>query len=156
MKGKQKIFQVLKFIENLQPEKETNLDQSVSQFKSFVRRRGIQVFISDFYDFEKSLKALKSLSFQNNDVFLIHVIDKWEEDPGLAGEFRLFDIELPEMENVTITRPLIRRYKKKFEEHVQLVESFCRRNEWGYLRAGTYVPYDELILSLLRRSNLVG
>ena len=156
IKGKQNIFQVFHFIEKLQPGRETRLDQALAQFLAINRRRGVQIIISDFYDFNHALQALRALSFHQNDVFLIHVVDPWEEDPDLAGEFRLYDLEGPELENITITRPIVRRYRQAFEAHAEAILTACRRNEWGYLRAVTSVTYDELILRLLRRRKLVG
>ena len=154
-RGKPAIFRTLKFIERLSPERTTDLATSLNQFMALVRRRGVQIVLSDFYAFEETVRALRALSFLKNDVFLIHVVDPWEEDPDLAGELRLRDVELDAGENLSITRPLLRRYREAFAEHVRIVERTCRQNEWGYLRADTGVPYDELILRMLRKQGLV-
>jgi len=155
-RGKQKIFQVLQFIEQLEVQRTTDLGQALNQYMALVRRRGVQIVLSDFYDFDACLKPLRALSFLGNDIFLIHVVDAWEEDPGLSGEFRLHDVELGLHENVTLTKPLLRRYQEAFAAHADRIETFCRRHEWGYLRAPTQVTYDELILRMLRKRKLVG
>jgi uncharacterized protein (DUF58 family) len=155
-RGKPAIFRVLKFIERLEPGAETRLALALQQFIALVRRRGVQIVVSDFYAFDAVVRSLRALSFLKNDIFLIHVVDPWERDPDLAGELRLCDVECGEAENLSITRPLIRRYREAFDEHVALVERTCRQNEWGYLLASTAVPYDELILRMLRKKELVG
>ena len=48
------------------------------------------------------------------------------------------------------------RYKEAFEAHAGAVESFCIRNEFGYVRARTDIPFDDLVLGILRRGGLVG
>ncbi|MHC5054885.1 MAG: DUF58 domain-containing protein [Planctomycetota bacterium] len=155
-RGRPAIFRVLKFIERLEPGKETGLAAALQQFMAMVRRRGVQIVLSDFYAFDEVVRSLRALAFHQNDVFLIHVVDPWEEDPDLAGELRLQDVELGDSENLSVTRPLVRRYREAFAEHVALVERTCRQNEWGYLLASTAVPYDELILRMLRKKELVG
>jgi uncharacterized protein (DUF58 family) len=156
VKGKKSIFQVFNFIEDLHTSPETRLDQALTQYLSLVHRKGVQIIISDFYAFDSAVKALQAVSFMQNDVFLIHVVDPWEEDPGVTGEYRLRDVERGDMENITLTRSLLKRYRRAFEGHAAAIESASRRHEWGYLRARTSVGYDDLILRLLRRRKLVG
>lgn len=155
-RGRGAIFRVLEFIERLEPEKKTALSAALRQFMGMVRRCGVQIILSDFYAFDEVVRSLRALAFRQNDVFLIHIVDPWERDPDLAGELRLHDVELGTGENMSVTRSLVRRYREAFDEHLALVERTCRRNQWGYLLADTSVPYDELILRMLRKKELVG
>ena len=45
---------------------------------------------------------------------------------------------------------------QKFEGHAKNVENYCRGNSTGYVRAPTAVPFDQLVLKILKRGGLVG
>jgi uncharacterized protein (DUF58 family) len=156
LRGRGKIFPLMRFLERLAPVGTTDLLRTMKAFTSQVKRRGLDIIISDFYDLDTYKPALKALKYVKHDVYVLHVVDSLEENPRLRGDLRLLDIEDDAMKEITVTDRLIGRYQRDFGAHCDGLESFCRKNEFGYVRALTSVPFDELVLKILRREGLVA
>ncbi|KAA3605151.1 MAG: DUF58 domain-containing protein [Planctomycetota bacterium] len=156
LKGRGKIFPLFEFLKELNGGGETSFPTSFREFISRERRRGIVVVISDFYDRQGFQPGLKFLRFPRHDIYVIHVVDRLEMEPDLRGELRLVDSENQEHQEITITDGMLRRYKEAFGQLTEEVEAFCIRNEMGYVKALTEIPFDQLVLKILRRGGLVG
>ena len=111
---------------------------------------------TEWYDMDGFQQALKYLRYPKHDVYVIHVVDEEEESPDVRGDLRLVDSEAERFQEINVTDELLRRYRVAFEELCGNVESYCIRNEMGYVRARTDLPFDELVLRILRRGGLVG
>src|SRR5579871_3111282 len=69
-------------IESAQPGVRTDFAKPFIHFQQFLRRRGIVVVISDFYeDAEKVIQTVMPLRFRGNDLILFHVLDPQELRP---------------------------------------------------------------------------
>jgi uncharacterized protein (DUF58 family) len=156
LKGRGRIFGLFDFLRELRPEGETDLQRSLREFVSRQGRRGVVVVLSDFYDQEGFQSALKSLRIRKHDVHVLHVMDRLEEEPPLRGDLRLQDSESGGAREINVTDRLLERYRQAFEEQAGRVEAFCIRNQMGYVRARTRIPFDELVLGILRRGGVVG
>lgn len=155
-KGRGKVFRLFEFLQTLQPTGATEMAPAFREFIGRERRRGVVVVLSDFYDIDGFQQALKYLRFLKHQVYVVHVVDRQEESPDHRGDLRLVDSESGSAREINITDGLLARYKEAFEAHALAVESFCVRNEFGYVRARTDVPFDDLVLGILRRGGLVG
>jgi uncharacterized protein (DUF58 family) len=155
-KGRGKVFRLFEFLQQVRPAGATEMAPAFREFIGRERRRGVVVVLSDFYDVEGFQQALKFLRFLKHQVYVVHVVDRQEESPELRGDLRLVDSESGSAREINITDGLLARYKEAFEAHAASIESFCIRNEFGYVRAHTDVPFDDLVLGILRRGGLVG
>ncbi|MCP3917518.1 MAG: DUF58 domain-containing protein [bacterium] len=156
MKGRGKVFQLFDFIKDVEPSGETTMAAAFKEFVGRERRRGVVLVIGDFYDFDGYEQALKYLRYQKHDVYVIHVVDELEEKPDLRGDLRLMDAETDGFKEINVTDGLMTRYREAFEKLATDVERFCIRNEMGYVRARTDIPFDDLVLGILRRGGIVG
>ena len=156
LKGRGKIFRLFDFLRAQEPGGATDLSKAFREFIGRERRRGVVIVISDFYDRDGLQQALKFLKYPRHSIYVLHVIDRSEEDPDLRGDLRLVDSEVDGFREINVTDGLLARYRKAFQELAKGVESFCVRHEMGYCRAYTHVPFDELVLQILRRGGLVG
>ena len=50
---------------------------------------------------------------------------------------------------------LLAAYRETFEKHAQEIEGYCRKYGWGYARALTDVPFEDLVLRILREEGLL-
>ena len=107
---------------------------------------------SDLDGFET---ALRYLVRRELDVYAIQLLCPEETDPKLSGDLRLVDVEDADIAEVTISRPLINRYKANLQAYCQSLKTFCTRRDVSYLYASTDVPFDHLILSYLRQRGLL-
>ena len=156
MKGKAKVFKLLEYLKTIEPAGKTELAPVLREFVGRERRRGVVIVISDFYDLDGYEQALKYLRYQRHDVYVLHVMDEEEESPDIRGDIRLVDSEDDRFKEINVTDGLMARYKGAFEKLATDVERFCIRNEMGYVRARTQIPFDELVLGVLRRGGVVG
>lgn len=156
MKGRSKIFGLFEFLKGLEPMGETTMAPVFREFIGRERRRGVVLVISDFYDLDGYSQALKYLRYQRHDVYVIHVMDQEEEAPDIRGDLRLLDAEQYRFKEINVTDALLTRYRKAFDDLATGVEKFCIRNEMGYVRARTSIPFDDLVLGILRRGGVIG
>ena len=64
--------------------------------KAFVaqnKKKGLAVLISDLYDPQGFEKGINVLRYNKFDPFVVHVVDKTEAKPKLAGDVLLYDCE---------------------------------------------------------------
>lgn len=149
------LFELLREVDR-QPGGETDFRSVAKAFVARERRRGVVVVLSDFYDREGYGPALKMLRQRKHEVFAIQVVDPSERDPAVRGDLRLVDAETGAARQVVVTDTLRARYREAFEALLRGVERFCVKSEFGYVEAGTEVPFDALVLTILRRGGLVA
>ena len=155
-KGKSRIFPLLEFLRGVRPGGETDLVRSCREFIVRERRRGIVIVLSDCYDLDGIETGIKYLQYPRNEVYVIQVRDQSELDPPLRGDLRLADSETGSMREINITDSLLKKYRAAVEELATRVETFCNRREIGYVLAQTEIPFDQLVLLILRRGGLVA
>ena len=156
LRGKARVKQLFAFLSELGHAGETDMRRCFRRFVTLQPRRGVVIVISDLYDREGVLPALRYLRSRRNEIFVIHVMDQGEVDPQLRGDLRLVDSETQAYRDITVTDTLRARYREAFEKHARSVESFCMSSEIGYVRALTQVPFDDLVLRILKRGGLVA
>ncbi|MBL4845281.1 MAG: DUF58 domain-containing protein [Planctomycetes bacterium] len=158
IKGRAQAYSLFSSIRELDqlPGGATDLRAVIKAFVARERRRGVVVVLSDFFDLEGYGPALKMLRMRKHEVFAIHVVDPSEREPRVRGDLRLVDSETGAGLEVNVTDELRGRYREAFGELLRGVERFCVRNEFGYVEAGTEVPFDALVLTILRRGGLVA
>lgn len=156
LKGRGKIHGLFDFLRGISGSGETDLATALKEFVARERRRGVVIVISDFFDLDGFKQGLKMLRFPKHDIYVIQVVDPTEQSPTLRGDLRLLDSETGGFKEINVTDTMRERYRTAFEELLLGVEQFCIRNEMGYARAPTDVPFDELVLMILRRGGLVG
>ncbi len=155
--GKGRILALLKFLEDLQPQgSDTSLSRVISGFVHRSQRRGLALVVSDLYDpagFERGLDLLRHHRYEPH---IIQVFDRREAEPvGMLGDLELFDIETEQGRKVTVTEKNLRQYQKLFQEFQESVQRYCNRYGLGCTRTSTEIPFDELILKMMRMAGAV-
>lgn len=120
------------------------------------RGRGVAVLISDLFAEERQLDlALARLRSRRWQPFVVHVTDASERTPEISGRMMLVDAESGRRREVLVTRGLIERYSAHLERRAQRLAEVARRHESGFARVTTAMPFEKVILELLRRRGLV-
>ena len=84
-------------LEHAEPHARTDLAKPLHHFQEFLRRRGLVLMISDFYDIaEKIVRTIEPLRFHGNEVVLFHVLDPKEMNLDLSAPAILIDLETQE------------------------------------------------------------
>ncbi len=154
-RGKSQVWRSLHFLERLKSAGGTSLQSAFRGFFGARRTRGLVVVISDFLDtegFERSFQVIREF---RHDVFAIHVTSPEELDPALADEVLLVDAELGHSTRTRITPDIVKAYRETFLRYCSEIEGFCRGHGWGYLRASTQAPIEDLMLKSLRDEGML-
>jgi len=62
----------------------------------------------------------------------------------------LVDAEDGSASELEITPSLLEAYRARFQQHIREIEAYCRKYGWAYLQASTAVPFEDLMLKMLR------
>jgi uncharacterized protein (DUF58 family) len=155
LRGKDQSWPAFRFLERLTARGRTSLEASFKRY--FARRRphGLVVVISDFLDpagFEPALAVLRNLG---QEVLAVHLMAREELDPPFADEVELIDVEDGTSVATRITPALVDAYRKAFAQHGAAVDAYCSRRGWGYVRAATDSPVEDLVWRALRKEGLL-
>jgi uncharacterized protein (DUF58 family) len=154
-RGRNQAGQVFRFLGELRGDGRTSLNAALRRYFAVPRTRGLVVLISDFLDpagFEEAFAVLRRF---RHDVVVLQVISPEEREPQLPEEVVLVDAEEGTATEVEITPALLAAYRETFEEHARALEAYCRKYGWGYARALTDVPFEDLVLRVLREEGLL-
>jgi len=154
-RGKNQAPQAFRFLESIQPSGKTSLHSTLRRFFGSPRTRGLAVVVSDFLDPEGVEPAFAVLRRFRHEVVAIHVMTPEEREPQLPEEVVLVDAEDGTASELEVTHGLLEAYREMFKRHVREIEAYCRKYGWAYVQARTEVPFEDLILKLLRHAGLL-
>ncbi|MCL2304518.1 MAG: DUF58 domain-containing protein [Planctomycetaceae bacterium] len=150
-RGKQHIVGLMRFLERLDTTgTATNLAAVAREFSRGNFRTGPAVLVSDFFDPAGFQGGMDLLRFQRCEPFVIQVHDQSEAAPRLRGDFQLIDMETGGTSETTISDSMLRRYKEKFNAFLDSIKSYCLANDFGCTITQTRIPFDQLILRMMR------
>jgi uncharacterized protein (DUF58 family) len=155
LRGMPSSARLLDFLERSEPEGPNALHDGLRRMASEVRPRGVLVLVSDLMDREGVDDALSALARHRGDIHAIQVLDPFELDPDLDGELRLVDSEDQSVTEVSVTTSLRQAYKRRMEAYLDAVEGACRRRGIRRMVASTAVPFEQLVLEVLRGRGLL-
>ncbi|HEX7375864.1 MAG TPA: DUF58 domain-containing protein [Pirellulales bacterium] len=154
-RGRRSLWRMLNHIEQFEPGEAVSLAQGVKNFCLRNSGKGVVVLISDLLDKQGFQDALRYLVAQQMDAYVIHVLSQEELEPDVKGDLRLIDCEDSDVAEITVSAPLLKRYKQTLAAFVESAREFCTRRGMTYLLANTQLPVDQLISSYLRKRGLV-
>lgn len=155
IRGRSQMWRIVQHLEGLQADGSSDLTAAAKQFAIKHTGKGIVVVISDFLDKRGYQEALRYLMARNLDIYVIHVLSKEEVEPELAGDLRLVDAEDDDVAEITISAPLLKRYKDNLNAFVGGLKEWCTRRGIVYIFTTNHNPFDKLILNYLRERGLV-
>lgn len=154
-RGVQNAGRVFAFLETAVPAGRNALGPGIGRWLSETRPSGLVVLLSDLLDREGPLPALRPLVRPMLDTWAIQVLSKDETEPGLAGDFRLIDSEHRDGLDVTATAALVAAYKRNLGAYVGEIEAYARARGIGHLLVTTDVPFEDLVLRILREEGIL-
>jgi uncharacterized protein (DUF58 family) len=155
LRGRRSVWRMIDYLDSIQPGETTSLADGVKRFCHRNAGKGIVVLISDLMDKNGYEPALRYLVSQRMDVYVIHILSQEEIDPDVKGDLKLVDVEDQDIAEITVSAPLIARYKSTLNAFVSGAQEFCNRRGMNYLLANNQTPVKDLIGSYLRRRGLV-
>ncbi len=143
------LHRLLSGLEQAEPHARTDFAKPLHHFQQFLRRRGIVVFISDFYESpENIVRTIEPLRFHGNEVVLFHLLDPKEIRPEFGEPSTLIDLET--QDRIEITPEYVRdEYRKKFDAHVEALRDKARGAGMDYFLLKTDRPLDDALREYL-------
>jgi uncharacterized protein (DUF58 family) len=155
LRGRRGVWRMLEHLDGIEAGQTISLAQGVKNFCVRNSGKGIVVLISDLMDKNGYDSALRYLVSQQMDVYVIQVLSQEELDPDVKGDLKLVDCEDQDIAEITVSAPLLARYKSTLNAFVSGAQEFCNRRGMNYLLANNQTPVKDLIGSYLRRRGLV-
>lgn len=155
VRGRSQMYRVVQYLDQLKPSGSSNLREAAKQFAIKHSGKGVVVVISDFLDKHGYEEALRYLVARNMDIYVIHVMSREEVEPELVGDLRLVDVEDEDEAEITVSAPLLRRYKENLNAFVGGLKEWCTKRGIAYIFTTNQNPFDKLILNYLRERGLV-
>jgi uncharacterized protein (DUF58 family) len=155
LRGRGSMWRLMSHLESIEPGESATLAQGVKNFCIRNSGKGIVVLISDLMDKQGYEEALRYLVAQQMDVYIIQVLSQEEIDPDVKGDLKLIDCEDSDIAEITVSAPLLNRYKKTLNAFVDGAREFCNRRGMSYLLANNQTPVEQLVTSYLRKRGLV-
>jgi uncharacterized protein (DUF58 family) len=159
LRGRRRTQDLARFLCALRPVGPAPFTEACKRIALTRRGKGVMLVMSDFFIKEGYETGLRLLVGRGYDVMCMQVLSPQEVDPtgpeGLAGDLRLKDVEDGDLAEVTISAPLLKRYKANLAAYCDQLREFCARRDMSLLTVRTDTPLDTLILDYLRKRGVL-
>jgi uncharacterized protein (DUF58 family) len=143
------LYRLMAGLEQAEPAARTDFAKPLKHFQQFLRRRGIVLVISDFYEEPETIvKAIEPLRFHGSEVVLFHVLDPKEIFPDLKGPAILVDLETDQRLEV-IPDYVKHQYRAKMDNHLEQLREKTQSAGMGYYLLTTDKPLDRALTEYL-------
>jgi uncharacterized protein (DUF58 family) len=155
IRGRRSLWRMMDFLQKIESAGPSDLARSLRSFSLKCSGKGIVVLISDFMDKGGYEEALRYLIARQLDIYVIQVLSQEEIEPEIVGDLKLMDVEDEDVAEITVSGPLLKRYKQNLAAYRAAIHEFCTRRGVTYLFTSNQVPFERLVLTYLRQKGLV-
>jgi uncharacterized protein (DUF58 family) len=143
------LFRLLAGLESAEPRARTNFAAPLQHLEGLLRRRGIVVLLSDFYETPRSIvRAVEPLRLRGNEVLLFHILDPQEIQPRLGASTVLVDLETRSRVETT-AQYAAKEYSERISQHIESLRSEAQRAGLSYQLLMTDKPLDHALREYL-------
>jgi uncharacterized protein (DUF58 family) len=155
LRGRRSLWRLLDFVGKIEPAGAGDLGRALKDFSVRSSGKGVVVLLSDFMDKGGYEQGLRYLVARRLDVYALQILSEEEIEPDITGDLRLVDVEDADLAEVTVSGPLLKRYRENLAAYRAALHAFCTRRGVAFLSTGNQVPFDRLVLTYLRQRGLV-
>lgn len=155
VRGRRLASQVMRFLEGVPLEGPSDFSAVARRFALRHSGKGVVVVLSDFLDKGGYADGIRYLLSRDLDLYVVQILSPEEIEPPLAGDLKLRDVEDGDLSEVTISKPLLDRYKANLQAYCTELKDHCTRRGITYLFTSTRIGFDVLVLSYLRQRGLI-
>jgi uncharacterized protein (DUF58 family) len=150
------LHEILKTLTAAQPSKGTGTARALNLMAERIRRRGLVVVLSDFFDDpDQVVSALKHFRHKRNEVIVMQVLDPMERTFNFGTDATFRDMETGE-EMVTQPFQIRQAYAQAMEQFTERLKRECREHGIDYVLLDTSVPYDVALVEYLNKRRMMG
>jgi uncharacterized protein (DUF58 family) len=143
------LHRLLAGLEQAEARARTDFAKPMRYFQEFLKRRGIVLIVSDFWESPESIiRTIEPLRFRGNEVVLFHVLDPEDVRPELNGPSILVDLETDNQLEVTPDYGK-KEYREKIKAHLADLRDRAQGAGMGYCLLMTDRPLDAALREYL-------
>lgn len=143
------LFNIMNRLASIEPRRETDTAAVLHGMAKQLRRKGIVIIISDFFDDEdKVLEGIQHLRYGGHEVIAIQILDPYEKEFPFNGLVEFQGLEnLPRLK----TRPneIRKTYLKEFEAFQERLRKGLEKNQCHFRSFDTGQPLHEALTAYL-------
>ncbi|HWO94631.1 MAG TPA: DUF58 domain-containing protein, partial [Dehalococcoidia bacterium] len=155
LRGRRRVHDLARWVCSLEPMGTFSFKSAAERIALTRRGKGLMLVFSDFFFKEGFEEGLRRLVGHGYDVYAVQVLSPQEVEPSLTGDLRLKDVEDADLAEVTISAPLLKRYKANLAAYCEHMRTFCARRDMTHMVVRSDTPIDALVLDQLRRRGVV-
>ena len=156
LRGRQQTFRMMDFLGKTGPA--DGGSDLLAAFRAFSVKhtgKGVIVVMSDFFDKAGYERAFSYLVGLKMDIYVVHILAEEEVRPELVGDLRLVDCEDNDHAEITISAPLLAKYRETVDNFRGGLRAFCSRRGMQYLAITNRTPFEQIVMTVLRRQGLL-
>jgi len=155
LRGRGQTLSLLTWLESLSAGGAVDLNAALRDMALRAPRAGLVVLLSDLLAPAGFQDGLRALQGRGHEVAVIQVLSPDEVAPEISGDLKLIDIETGAPQDVTIDPAIRALYLQRFEVWQGEIAATCVRRGVHFAPVETSTPWEQLILSELRRRGVV-
>ena len=158
LRGRRKTAEMGRWLLDLKPGGPGTFEESMKQLALARQGRGVMLVLSDFLFKDGYEKGLRYVAGRGYDLWCMQTLAPQEIDPaahGLAGDWRLTDLEDRDETEVTASPGLIEQYRANLGAWCANLRDFAVRRSIMHMVVDTSTEVDELLLEYMRRRGLL-
>jgi len=158
LRGRRRTQDMGQWLINQEPAGGSNFNDAMRSIALGRQGKGVMIILSDFLYKDGYEKGLRYVAGGGFDTFCMQILSPDEVDPakhGLAGDLRLVDIEDEDTAEVTVSAPLLKRYRENLSAYCGKLREFCVRRGMSHLTIDTSVDISTLLMDYLRKRGLL-
>jgi len=155
LRGRRRTHDLARFLCSIEPGGSGDFREHAKLIALTRTGKGVMVVLSDYLMKEGYEDGLRLLAGHGYDLFCLQVLSPQEIEPDIRGDLRLTDIEDADAAEVTISAPLLKRYKQILGAYTDQLRTFCARREMTLLTVQSNTPIDTLVLEYFRKRGLL-
>ena len=153
---KSQIQNILKILDAASPANQTGTSSALDLLAERIRRRGLVVIISDFFDDMQSvISALQHFRHKKHEVLVFQILDPREIDFKFGRDAVFKDIELGD-EMTTQPYQIQKAYALTINEFINTIKKTCRKANIDYNLITTSNPFDKAMREFIAKRNQMG
>jgi len=156
-RGKDRVLSILRFLEGLKTSgTRTDLARVVRGLVNRAQRTGLVIIISDLFDQDGFKQGVDLLRHRRFEPHVVQLHTEEEANPKMLGDIELQEVETGDLRKLTITERKLKQYAELFQGFLREIDTYCRTYSLSNTRTTIDLPFDELILRMMRAAGGVG
>ncbi len=153
-RGKPQALAWFDWLSGLRPGGQASPVTALTYYAASVRRAGPLIIVGDLMD-GGWREGIQRLAEHHYEITLLHILAPQEIDPELDGDLKLVDCETDAAVEITADFDLLSRYRTRVQTWQSDWQQFCAARAINYTPIATSLPFEELVMSFLRKRGIL-